>query len=327
MTCRVPPTVESDKRPRFQVAFNRARYSDEVHNDSKTDGRFTDLERPGLDAGALTRALCPPAGPFARVELTDETTSTNERLAGDAASDPGSWPDLSVLSTDFQSAGAGRRGRGWTTPPRSAVLVSVLLRPGADGPGWPADAYGWLPLLGGLAATESLHDVAELDTCVKWPNDVLTRGSDKKLVGVLARALTIDHGDRHEDAVVLGAGINVSLGADELPVDVATSVKLEGGSTTDRDTILRAYLRRVAYWYAALREAGGNAESAGLAAAVRENTVTIGQSVAAELPGGERLVGRARAMDDSGRLVIVDAAGTTHSVSAGDVVHLRGGQQ
>lgn len=325
--------MESDKGPRFQGAPSRARYSDEVHNESKSDGpgdagdsRFTDLDRPALDAGALRRALCPPSGPFGRVEVVDETTSTNECLASDAAADPASWPDLSVLSADFQSDGAGRRGRGWATPPRSAVLVSVLVRPGTGEDGWPAAAYGWLPLLGGLAAAESLAQVAELDTCVKWPNDVLNRHGEKKLVGVLARALTLDHGDRSEDAVVLGAGINVSATRGELPVETATSVQLAGGSTTDRDTILRAYLRRVAYWYAAMRHAGGDAESAGLAAAVRENTVTIGRSVAAELPGGGRLTGRARAMDDSGRLVIIDAEGTSHSVSAGDVVHLRAGE-
>ncbi|GAB3566062.1 biotin--[acetyl-CoA-carboxylase] ligase [Spelaeicoccus albus] len=301
-----------------------------MHNESNSGtpgdaGRFSDLERPGLDVRALRRALCPPSGPFARVELVEEIASTNEQLAGDASADQAAWPDLSVLTTDYQSAGAGRRGRGWATPPRSAVLVSVLLRPGQDGPGWPADAYGWLPLLGGLAAAEALADVAGLDTGVKWPNDVLVREGEKKLVGVLARALTIDRGDRNESAVVLGAGINVSLSAAELPVETATSVELAGGSTTDRDTILRAYLRRAAYWYAAMRETGGDAESAGLAAAVRENTMTIGRDVVAELPGGERLTGRARAMDDAGRLVIIDPAGVPTSLAAGDVVHLRAG--
>lgn len=308
--------------------FNLARYSDEVHNVSQSGssdehGRFSDLSRPGLDVRAVRRALCPPSGPFARVEIVDESASTNEQLAAAAAADEASWPDLSVLSADFQSAGAGRRGRGWSAPPRSAVLVSVLLRPGD----WPSAAYGWVPLLGGLAAAEALDDVAGLATGVKWPNDVLLRHGEKKLVGVLARALTIDSATGSENAVVLGAGINVSLTAGELPVDTATSIGLAGGATTDRDTVLRAHLRRVAYWYAAMRESGGDAEAAGLAAAVRDKTLTIGKDVTAELPGGDRLTGRARAMDDSGRLVIVGADGAATSVSAGDVVHLRAGDK
>lgn len=291
-------------------------HTESTNGGSSGSARYSDLDRPGLDVFALRRALCPPAGPFSSIDVIAETPSTNEALAEKAVDSS----DLSVLTADFQSAGAGRRGRGWTAPPRSSVLVSVLLRPGESA--WTPDAYGWLPLLGGLAVTESLRAVAGLETGVKWPNDVLAGPAEKKLAGVLARAVTIGS----ETAVVLGAGVNVSLAADELPVDTATSVRLAGGTTTDRDTILRAYLRRLAYWYAAMRDADGDAGSAGLAAAVRENTLTLGRTVSAELPGGERLTGSARAIDDAGRLVIA-AADDTHHVSAGDVLHLRAGER
>src|SRR5690349_24604652 len=103
--------------------------------------------------------------------------------------------------------------RGWVVPPRSSITVSVLLAPRA-----PVARWGWLPLLTGLAVVRTLIDVARVPAVLKWPNDVLVPvpgGADLfKVCGVLAETVRTPSGA----AVVVGAGINVSQDAAELPV-------------------------------------------------------------------------------------------------------------
>ncbi|WGW10733.1 biotin--[acetyl-CoA-carboxylase] ligase [Saxibacter everestensis] len=282
---------------------------------------YTDLNRPPLNAAVLRRALCAPRGPISRLDIVESTGSTNVDAADGLAAEPGAWPDLSVVVAEHQSAGTGRRGRQWSSPARSGIYSSIVLRPNLDAVNpWPAGSFGWLPLLGGLAACEAIADVGELATSVKWPNDVLveTADGDRKVAGVLARAVLLGQ----EQAVVLGAGINVTLNREELPHPAATSVQLAGAVVYDRDSLLRAYLRRVVHWYSALKGSGGDAEASGLAGAVRGRTSTLGAEVRVELPGERSLTGAAARIDSQARLVVRHGSQET-SVSAGDVVHVR----
>jgi BirA family biotin operon repressor/biotin-[acetyl-CoA-carboxylase] ligase len=279
-------------------------------------GPWQDLQRPPLRTGALRAALLAPSGPLSRLDVVPESGSTNRDLVAAAVADPGAWPDLSVLTTDHQSAGRGRLDRTWTTPPRAALAVSVLLRPGTPSPGW-----SWLSLLGGLSVVEALRRVAGVDAGLKWPNDVLVRdedGTERKVSGVLAEVVP-----GPDPAVVVGLGLNVSQDADELPVPTATSLRLAGAATTDRDTLLRAVLRELAARYAQWREHGGNAVASGLAARAREACWTLGRDVRVEMPAGRALTGVAEGLDDEGRLLLRGGDGTPATVAAGDVVHVR----
>ncbi len=287
--------------------------------------RWSDLQRPPSDQAALRAALVAPHGPFARLDVVARTGSTNADLVAAATNDRTAWPDRSVLATDHQDAGRGRLGRGWLTPPRAAVTVSVLLRPRA-----PARTWSWLGLLAGLAVADAVRRVAGVPARLKWPNDVLLEADGSalpaagagKLAGVLAEVAG--------DAVVVGAGLNVDQDASELPQPVGdalppVSLRLAGAATTDRDTLLRAYLRELARSYAAFEDSAGDVEGCGLAARVREACATLGREVRVERPGGlPPLAGAAQEIDGSGRLVVRDGAGARHAVAAGDVVHVRG---
>lgn len=281
-------------------------------------GPWQDLRRPPLRAAALRRALLPPSGPFARLEVAPRVASTNGELLRAAAADPPSWPDLSVLTTDHQDAGRGRRSRVWTTPARSAVVVSVLLRPRL-----PQSAWSWLPLVAGAAVVEALQQVGGLEAGVKWPNDVLVRDPDgqrRKVCGVLTEVVA-SPADGPAPAVVLGLGVNVTQSRQELPVPTATSLLLAGSATTDRDTVLRAVLRSFAEAYLGWRDAGGDVSAGDLGARVRESSWSLGSAVRVELPGGEVLHGVAEELDGEGRLVVRDAGGRRRPLGAGDVVH------
>jgi BirA family transcriptional regulator, biotin operon repressor / biotin---[acetyl-CoA-carboxylase] ligase len=282
---------------------------------------YTDLDRPPLSARGLTRALVTAGGLWTRVDVRAETGSTNADAAQAARLGE---PEGLVVVAEQQTAGRGRRDRQWVSPPRAGLTLSVLLRPGRPDPerGWnaaPASAYGWLPLLAGVALREAVHRVAEVDAALKWPNDLLV--ADRKCAGILAEVA--------EDAVVVGLGLNVTTHAGELPEAVGaaglppTSLKVAGAQVLDREPLLRAVLRSFAGWYSGWREAGGDAEMSGLLAAYRRGCATIGRPVRVLLPGGGELAGEATSVDADGQLVIRTADGADHRVSAGDVLHVR----
>ncbi|GAA2049992.1 biotin--[acetyl-CoA-carboxylase] ligase [Streptomyces cheonanensis] len=280
-------------------------------------GRWSDLDRPPLNARALRTALVRPAALWTGLTVVESTGSTNADLA--AAATSGAAAPGTVLVAEEQLSGRGRLDRRWNAPARSGLFVSVLLTPGHD---VPAERWGWLPLLAGVAAVTALSPVAEVETALKWPNDLLVTvdGTERKLGGILAERVTLPDGTA---AVVLGMGVNVSLRADELPVPTAGSLLLAGARTTDRDPLLRALLRSLADWYGRWTAAGGDASAAGLLPAYAACCATLGRTVRALLPGGAEVRGEAVALDGTGRLVIADADAVQHPVDAADIVHLR----
>lgn len=287
--------------------------------------RYSNLERPGLDEAGLREALCRPHGPYGRLDLVEATGSTNTDLAHHAAEEPGAWPDLSVLTAEEQTAGRGRMDRIWTAPERSSLIVSVLLRPrNPEGRPLPTQSYGWMSLLAALALSESIEERTEVSPQLKWPNDVHVDG--RKLAGVLAQL--VPGVNAEPPAVVVGTGVNVSLTDLELPVPTATSLLLEYATTTDRNILLKAYLRRLSAHYGEFTAVDGDAarpwsDGTSLLARVSDRMVTLGQDVQADLPNGTIITGRAMNLDSHGALVVRDEDGERHTVSAGDVVHLR----
>ncbi|WP_017538586.1 biotin--[acetyl-CoA-carboxylase] ligase [Nocardiopsis halophila] len=279
---------------------------------SATPSRYSDLDRPPLNEGALNRALVRPGSLWTGVEVVQALGSTNTELLGRAREGAEAGR---VLVTEHQTAGRGRLGRGFTTPARAALTFSVLVRPRAA-----ADRLGWLPLAMGAAAVRACGFVAQVPPVLKWPNDVLAP-SGGKLAGILAEA----DFSRGDPAVVVGMGLNVSQRRGELPVDTATSLVLEGDPQGDRDPLLRAVLRAFAEVYRGWEEAGGDAERSGLAGEYRGYCATLGSRVRVHLPDGRLLEGRAEEVDADGRLVVRPDGGPPEAVGAGDVVHVRGG--
>lgn len=296
-------------------------------------GRWSDLDRPPLDPRSLREALVGPGEVWRTLEVVDETVSTNADVARRAREGE---PEGYVLLADHQSAGRGRLDRAWTAPPRSSVACSVLLRPGEPGerptgvwPGVPPDRWSWLSLVAGLAVVDALQRVCGLEARLKWPNDVLVPVRDeglRKVCGVLGEAVVTPDVLEGRPAAVVGVGINVSQTVAELPVATATSLRLAGSAVTDRDTVVRAYLRALAIRYARWRESAGDPRASGIAAGYREACVTIGRDVRVHRPGRGLLEGHVVGVDDDGRLIVdepEDAGGGRHRLAAGDVEHLR----
>lgn len=241
----------------------------------------------------------------------DSTMIVAAQLARDPATRSGT-----VVVADWQSAGRGRRGRSWETPPGCALLLSVLLKPLAC-----ALPPTHATMAAGLALVEAVADCApELATrlWLKWPNDLLVGAAPAraaKAAGILTEAIW--HGDGTLAALVVGIGVNVNQTRDQLPppsMAHATSLRLEAGRPLARGPLLVSLCERLAVWSAQA--------PAPVLAAWRGRLATLGQVVAVYSDGLDApptLRGRAVEVDADGALVVEDYAGGRHVVHAADV--------
>ncbi len=289
--------------------------------------------RKPLDAAGLARAVLRPGGLWQAVEVVERTGSTNADLLARAL---GGAPEGVVLAAEEQSAGRGRLGRTWVSPPRAALTFSLLVRPATVS----VARRSWLPLLAGVAVASAVTAVTGVQARLKWPNDVLA--GPAKLGGILAEAVG--------DAVVIGVGLNVSTEPGELPPPgpgalAATSLRIataaasqtagpaaresvaaasqETAASPAREPLLIEILAGFERWYQAWRRAGGDPERCGLRGEYTQLSGTIGRRVRAERPGGQLLSGLAVGVDLDGRLLVAASSDTVVPVAAGDVVHVR----
>lgn len=212
-----------------------------------------------------------------------------------------------VLVADYQSAGRGRRGRTWTAPAGSALLMSLLLPWKVEPEDLVAEAF-WTVAALSLSVHEALGDLG-VEADIKWPNDVLVGG--RKIAGVLAEI--------HSGSLVVGVGINIDRPRDVLgalatqATWVGDHVDCAGTLGTLREELAVSVVLGVEHWL--------SREHRELVSRWKQACGTLGQEVSVEGMSG-RVEGAAVDVDPSGALVIErDAGRSTHHV--GDVVHLR----
>ena len=189
-----------------------------------------------------------------------------------------------VVVADQQTAGRGRLGRTWASPPGAGLYVSVVLRP-------PSHVAPLLTIAAGVAVADGIASATGLDVQLKWPNDVHVSG--RKLAGILAEGAP-----RY---VVLGIGINVMPAA--YPPDVATratSIESELGRPIDRGMVLAEVLAALASRYRELSTEGGR----GVIDAWRRRAAsTLGRRVEWD-GGGEARLGLIENIDEDGALIV-----------------------
>lgn len=192
-----------------------------------------------------------PAGVFGRPLLAFVSITSTQAIGRDLATLGA--PEGTVVVADYQTAGRGQRGRAWTAPAGSALLVSCVLRPALPAGRWPE-----LTLVAAGAVAEAVAAITGARCRLKWPNDVLV--GDRKLAGVLAEGVA---GPTAADSfVVLGIGINVAQRLEDWPAGLRErAVSLaQLGHPVSRPTLLAAVLARLAARYDVLL--GGGVEPA-----------------------------------------------------------------
>ena len=238
-------------------------------------------------------------------------------------------PHATLVVTDEQTAGRGRMGRSWYMPPRSALAMSILVRPELN-----AAHANRLTMLASLAAAEGIEQATGLSVKLKWPNDVVAMNNDqwtmtddqlamingqwsdvRKMGGILCESAIVGDGI---DYAVVGIGLNVNVDFADRPelAATATSVMLQLGREVDRLSVLAAVVGRFAERFDSLYS--GDA----LREAWAARLVTLGRRV--EARSGEAVrTGLAEGVDDDGALWLRTGDGMLHRLLAADVtLHL-----
>jgi BirA family biotin operon repressor/biotin-[acetyl-CoA-carboxylase] ligase len=235
-----------------------------------------------------------------------EVPSTND-LAKELAEEGAGHGE--VVIAEAQTAGRGRRGRVWSSPPGRNLYFSVVLRPDL-----PPMRAAELTLVASLAVCDALRQ-SGVAAGIKWPNDLLAGG--RKIAGILTELAAEPE---RVQWVVLGVGVNVNARRDDFPEelrDEATSVMIERGQAAPRALFAAACLTALETWLDTHAENG----FAPIREAWRQRSITLGRSVIVRADGRE-LIGTATDIDQHGALLVATASGEER-VIAGDVQLLR----
>jgi BirA family biotin operon repressor/biotin-[acetyl-CoA-carboxylase] ligase len=237
-----------------------------------------------------------------RYLATTDSTNRQACALGEAGAEEGL-----VVIADQQSAGKGRLGRTWVSPPGVNLYLSILLRPPL-----PPHAAPQLTFLSALAVSRTIAAVSGLVPTHKWPNDVLIDGC--KVAGLLNEMSAESDRIRY---VVLGIGVNLNMTVEQFPADLrapATSLLIAGGRPVGRARFARTLLEELDSLYAGYLQHG----AAPIMAAWEAHCDLLGKTVAVE-EGGKALRGVVSGIDRDGALLLTLEDGSTERVLAGDV--------
>lgn len=233
-------------------------------------------------------------------EELDSTNNRAKRLGEEGA------PDGTLVTADYQTAGKGRRGRGWVSERGTGIWMSLLLRPDI-----PPSSASMLTLVAAMAVVRGIKESTGLDSSIKWPNDIVMNG--KKICGILTE---MSAELEHIHYVVIGIGINANIR--EFPEEIrekATSLYLESGETVVRSRVIAAVMKAMNRYYQVFVESG---DLSGLLEEYEEHLVNRGREVLVLAPGGEYR-GTSLGIDKTGELLVQLKDGTVNHVVSGEV--------
>lgn len=227
-------------------------------------------------------------------ETLGSTMTEAARLAAAGA------PHGTVVLADEQTAGMGRMGRSWHSPPNAGIYSSVILRL----PLSPASLPIAMLVLG-LATAEAIQASTHLACDLRWPNDVLIH--ERKVAGILAQFI--------ESCIVAGIGINVNH--DSLPSDLRTpaaSLRMEsGGQIYNREEIVVSLLAALDSFCAMLVSEGPESI---LRAFTSASSYVLNRRVVIEENGSK---GATAGLDENGFLLVRSDSGRLQRIAAGGV--------
>ena len=213
---------------------------------------------------------------------------------------------LTVVA-EKQVKGRGRFQRKWSSP-KGGIWASIILKPNR-----PTAEAAKLNLIASLAISEAIDETTELDSSIKWPNDVLVK--DLKVAGVLTEI--VGELDRISFAVV-SFGINVN---NKIPVElkqggepIAISLKEAASDEIDRISLFCNVLEKLEEFYLKWK----HTEFDEVLEKWKKRCKTIGEKI--EVKGiSSALTGKAIDIDENGHLILKTADGIEHNLSAGEV--------
>ncbi|MBR1865605.1 MAG: biotin--[Lachnospiraceae bacterium] len=210
-----------------------------------------------------------------------------------------------VVVTERQTAGRGRRGKTWVSPVGNCY-ISLLLRPEIL-----INRASVITLVSAMALAKAIKQVTSLDTMIKWPNDVIANG--KKLCGILTESST---DLEYINYVVVGIGINTNQ--TEFPEEIremASSIRLETGAKTNRAELLGSFLNTFEQYYETFLKTEDLSE---LSEEYNRLLINRGKEVKIIEQEQERIL-RAVGIDQKGGLIVENERGVQETIISGEV--------
>ena len=229
-----------------------------------------------------------------------DSTNTQAKRLGEEDAENGT-----VVIAEQQTAGKGRRGKTWVSPLGNCYFT-VLLRPDVH-----ADRASMITLISALALAQAVEKVMDLETMIKWPNDVIANG--KKLCGILTESSS---DLEYINYVVVGIGVNCNQ--TEFPEEIreiASSICLETGRTVDRTRLLAEFFNCFEVCYETFLE---TEDLQGLVEDYNARLINRGKEVKIVEKEQETVL-KAIGVDQHGGLIVEDAEGKRRSIISGEV--------
>lgn len=243
-----------------------------------------------------------------KIYYFDETGSTNtdaKRFAEEGE------PHGTIVVADMQTAGKGRRGRGWQSSSGTSAYFTILLRPD-----FTPDKASMITLVIALSVAEAIEELAGVEAQIKWPNDIVVH--KKKVCGILTEMATTPEMDEIQ-YVIVGVGVNINHAtAGDFPEEIrdkATSLKIETGHHINRAALLERILERFEKNYETFEQ---TVDLSGLRTAYQAHLINIDAEVRVLDPAGE-YTGISRGISHLGELIVEKENGEKVSVYAGEV--------
>ena len=237
--------------------------------------------------------------PLLRYDSVSSTNDVARELAASGASE-----GTCILARE-QTAGRGRQGRSWSSPPGEGLYLSLILRPRIKA----ADS-GVITLAAAVAVAETLMLDFGVPADIKWPNDVLT--SSRKICGILVESAI--EGDRLQYAV-MGIGVNVAQASfpHEL-ADSATSLLIETGRKIAPEEFAEPLLERLERWYRTSTDQRDQV----ILRWEQLSSYARGRAVRVE-SSGDSIEGMTRGLTAGGALIVELDTGETREIVSGEV--------
>lgn len=231
-------------------------------------------------------------------------SSTNTLLKSMAAEGA---PEGTALLAGEQTAGRGRMGRSFYSPPGSGLYMSLLLRPQI-----PASEAVRITACAAVAVAEAVEELSGLETQIKWVNDVLVRG--RKVCGILTEgSLDLESGGL--SYAVVGIGINTAVPAGDFPPELRqTAGALFGDEKPPelRCRLAAAVLDRLMDFY-------GRLDDPAIWEAYRRRSLVLGREISILAPGKEPEPAVALDLDTDYGLLVCLPDGSLRKLSSGEV--------
>jgi len=230
----------------------------------------------------------------------DSTNNEAKKKAEDGATQG------TLVITEFQNSGRGRRGKKWLSPSGSGIWMSFVLKPAIH-------PYGasMITLVAALSVVGALKNIKGLECNIKWPNDIVVNG--KKICGILTEMSS------ELDAVnyvIIGIGININITEfDEQIKDIASSVFLETGLMIKRSQVVADFAKYFEKYYSIFMQ---TQDMSGLIEKYNGLLVNVGREVKINNINNQ-FIGNAIGINEKGELLVKKKDGSVEKVIAGEV--------